>query len=131
MLTPQPLYGWLDSVDSNKIAWGWAYDPDTGTNDSAANGGASGPLGHDTWVRPIAISTTTGQRYEGAWQSAGIARQDLVINAAAPDPYHGYLIDLKTQGFPSGTYRVRVEGGEFPTGMGGRDLYGEITVTLP
>ncbi len=130
-LTPQTLYGWLDSVDANKMAWGWAYDPDTGTNDAASNGSPSAPLGHDTWVRPVAVSTTTVQVYEGQWQSAAIARNDLVINNAAPDPYHGYLIDLKAQGFPAGTYRVHVQGGEFPTGMGGHDLYGEITVTLP
>ncbi|HEX6095283.1 MAG TPA: hypothetical protein VF432_03080 [Thermoanaerobaculia bacterium] len=130
-IQPQALYGWLDSVDANKIASGWAYDPDTGTNDAAANGGPSSPLNHDTWVRPVATHVTTGQRYEGSWQSAKLARQDLVINAAAPDPYHGYSINLKAQGFPAGTYRIQVEGGEFPTGMGGRMLYGEYTVSLP
>lgn len=129
-ITPQALSGWLDSVDGNNIATGWAYDPDTGTNDAAANGSASAPLGHDTWVRPVAISTVNGQEYEGQWQSAQVERADLVINSAAPDPYHGFRIDLTTQGFPPGTYRVHVEGGEFPSGMGGTGLFGDFTVTI-
>jgi len=130
-LTPQPLYGWLDGVDANRFAAGWAYDPDTGTNDAAANGGPSGPLGHDTWVRAIAVNVSTGSRYEGAWQSAQLIRDDLVFYGAAPDRYHGFSIDLYAQGFPTGTYRITVQGGEFPTGMGARELSGEATVTLP
>lgn len=129
-LTPQPLTGVLDSVDTYNIARGWAYDPDTGTNDAAANGGPSAPLGHDTWVRAVATNATTGQVYEGQWQSAQVTRNDLVVNSAAPDPYHGFVIDLKAQGFPPGTYSVHVQGGEFPTGMGATNLAGVFTVSI-
>lgn len=130
-IATEPLYGYLDAVTSDKFAYGWAYDKDTGTNDAASNGSATGPLGHYTAIRAIAISTTTGQRYEGPWHTAEIQRSDLVTAGAAPDPYHGFWIDLKTQGFPSGTYLIRIEGGEFPTGMGARELNGEFTVSLP
>jgi hypothetical protein len=130
-ITPESLYGYLDGVDANKIAFGWAYDPDTGTNDAAANGGPSAPLGADTWVRAVATNTTTGIRYEGAWQSAPGYRGDLVSAGVAPDPWHGFAIDLRNQGFPAATYSVKVEGGEFPTGMGARELSGQFTVTLP
>lgn len=128
--TPEALTGYLDTVDANRFAIGWTYDRDTGVNDAAANGGSSGPLGHETWVRPVAFSTATGIRYEGLWQSASGYRGDLVSAGVVPDPYHGFAIDLKTQAFPTGTYRVRVEGGEFPTGMGARELAGEFIVSL-
>lgn len=126
----QSLAGVVDAVDGNRVVSGWAYDPDTGTNDAAANGSASAPLGHDTWVRPIAVSATTGQTFEGQWQGAQVRRDDLVTHSAAPDPYHGFLIDLKAQGFPPDTYRVHVQGGEFPTGSGSTDLQNELTVTI-
>ena len=129
-LTPQPLSGWLDSINTNKIASGWTYDPDSGTNDTAANGGQSTPLGYDTWVRPVATNVTTGQVFEGQWQGAQVRRDDLVAHSAAPDPYHGYLIDLKLQGFPPGTYNVRMQGGEFPAGMGATELQGQYTATI-
>jgi hypothetical protein len=127
----QPATGHFDEVTSDKFARGWAHDPDAGTNDAATNGEPSAPLHLDTAVRAVLTNTSTGQRYEGAWQSAEEYRPDLVAAGAAPDPYHGFRIDLKNQGFPAGTYEVRVEAGEFPVGAGATVLTSAHTITLP
>jgi hypothetical protein len=101
-LTAQAAYGTLESVDASSIATGWSYDLDAGTNDAASNGSVSAPLGHDLWVRPVGVNVNNGQRFEGNWQSAQLSRPDLVTAGFTPDQYHGYSVDLKTQGFPDG-----------------------------
>lgn len=123
--------GHLDEVTTDKFARGWAHDPDAGTNDAAANGEPSAPLHLDTFVRPVLTNVATGQRLEGIWQPSEDYRPDLVAAGAAPDPYHGFRINLKTQGFAEGTYDVQVEAGEFPVGAGGTMLGNTIRVTLP
>ncbi len=129
LLATQNAYGYLDGVDSSGRAWGWAYDPDTGTNDAASNGSPSAPLGLGTWVRATATNTVTGQYLEGPWQSSELPRCDLVSAGVAPDCYHGFSINLQGM-FPVGTWRVRVQAGEFPTGSGATLIGGSIDVTL-
>ena len=128
-LTTEPLYGDLDEITPDFMARGWAYDPDTGTNDAASNGSPSAPLGLGTWVRAIATNTATNQVREGPWQPAELPRCDLVGAGVAPDCYHGFLIDLRRFLRP-GTWRVRVQGGEFPT-AGETTIASEKIVTIP
>jgi hypothetical protein len=124
-LTPEPLYGYFDDISATKIATGWAYDPDTGTNDAASNGSASAPLGHSTYV-----SVWVDGVPQHNWQPSELSRCDVRDAGLAPDCYHGFAIDLHGV-VPSGTHIVQIEGGEFPTGSGGRMLGGTITVTMP
>lgn len=130
-LSLEPATGHLDEITVDKYARGWAHDPDAGVNDAAANGEPSAPLHLDTFVRPVVTNIATGQTFFGTWQPAEDHRADLVSAGVAPDPYHGFRINLKTQGFPSGTYDVRVEAGEFPVGAGGTLLGNTFRVTLP
>lgn len=130
-LSLEPATGHFDEITFDKYARGWAHDPDAGVNDAAANGEPSAPLHLDTFVRPVVTNIATGQTVIGAWQSAEDHRADLVAAGVAPDPYHGFRIDLKAQGFPAGTYDVRVEAGEFPVGAGGTMLTNTLRVTLP
>lgn len=129
VLQPEALYGYLDGVTSNHYVWGWAYDPDKGTNDEASIGGTSGPAGLGCAVRAVATNTLTGEYREGPWQLAELARCDLPPAGVAPDCYHGYQLNLRSF-LPSGTWRVRVQGGEYPIG-GVKLLAGEIVTTIP
>jgi hypothetical protein len=130
-LQTESAYGNFDYVDASNVAHGWAYDPDAGVNDAASNGSPSAPLGLDTWVRPVAVSVASGQYHYGNWQSSQERRDDLVNAAAAPDPYHGFSVDLAAQSFPADTYDVFIEAGEFPVGDGATRLPNTIRVTLP
>jgi hypothetical protein len=124
-LTPEQLYGNFDGISASKIATGWAYDPDTGTNDAAANGGSNAPLGHSTYV-----SVWVDGVPKHNWQPSEVQRCDVRDAGLAPDCYHGFAIDLHGI-VPSGTHTVQIEGGEFPSGGGGRMLPGTHTVTMP
>lgn len=124
-LTPEPLYGYFDGISASKIATGWAYDPDSGTNDAASNGGLSAPLGHSTYV-----SVWVDGVPQHNWQPSEVERCDVRDAGLAPDCYHGFAIDLHGI-VPPGTHTVQIEGGEFPTGGGGRMLTGSYTVTMP
>jgi hypothetical protein len=128
-LAAEPLYGDLDEITPDLRARGWAYDPDSGTNDAASNGSPSAPLGLGTWIRAVATNTATGEVREGPWQPAELPRCDLVGAGIAPDCYHGFLIDLSPF-LPPGTWRIRVQGREFPT-PGETFLASEKTVTVP
>jgi hypothetical protein len=110
----EPLYGNLDEITPDLQARGWAYDPDTGTNDAAASGSPAAPLGFGSWVRAVATNVRTGRSIASAWEPAELPRSDLVTAGVAPDRYHGFLIDLN-RFLPRGTWRVRVQGREFPT----------------
>ncbi len=125
----EPLSGRLEEVSPDLVARGWAYDPDTGTNDAGSNGGPSAPLGFGTPVRVVATEVRTGRSVTGSWQPAEESRCDLVTGGLAPDCWHGFRIDLSRILTP-GTWRVRVEGREFPD-PGETLLTGEVVVTVP
>jgi hypothetical protein len=124
-LTPEPLYGYFDQITADYHAVGWAYDPDTGANDAAVNGDPSAPLGFSTYV-----SVWVDGVPQHNWQPSEVSRCDVRDAGLAPDCYHGFDIDLRGV-VPSGTHTVQIEGGEFPTGSGGRMLNGTFTVTMP
>jgi len=124
-LTPENLYGNFDGISASKIATAWAYDPDTGSNDAAANGGTAGPLNHSTFV-----SVWVDGVPQHNWQASNVQRCDIRNAGLAPDCYHGFAIDLHGI-VPAGTHTIRIEGGEFPSGGGGRMLSGTHTVTMP
>lgn len=125
----EPLSGSLDEITPDLQARGWAYDPDTGTNDAAASGSPTAPLGFGTPVRVVATNTRTGRSRTGPWQPAELPRCELVTGGQAPDCYHGFLIDLEGL-LPPGTWCVRVEGLEFPD-SGQTFLSGEQIVSIP
>ncbi len=129
VLQPEVLYGSLDEVTATYGARGWVYDPDKGINDQATWGGSSAPAGFGSAVRAIATNMVTGEYREGGWQLAELPRCDLPIAGVAPDCYHGYSINLLSF-LSAGTWRVRVQGGEYPIGGVGL-LGGEILITIP
>ena len=56
---------------------------------------------------------------------------DLVTAGSIPDPYHGFSIDLTSLHLSPGTYRIEVEAGEFPVGMGATTIANTFTITIP
>lgn len=129
-MASERAYGWLDVITEKNVLWGWAYDPDTGTNDAAANGGASAPLGHHTAVKVRATRVKTGEVLESQWVPAAECRADLPVAGAAPDCYHGFVIDLN-EWLPSGRWEIQVEAGEFPIGGGATLLPGTLAANIP
>lgn len=123
--SPQPLTGWFDGITADKFAHGWAYDPDTGTNDAASNGEPFAALGHSTFVSVW----VDGQPLHN-WQPSQLSRCDVRDAGMAPDCYHGFSIDLKPLLTP-GTHTIQIEGGEFPSGGGGVMLGPSRTISIP
>ncbi|GEM_PF-4928416 len=129
-IQPETLTGNFDGVDTSCIAYGWAYDPDRGTNDDGANDydddgdtNRSNALGNHTQVRVYSDNILKGTF------DANIYRCDPQAAGITPDCYHGYEINLSSILSP-GVQTVQIRGVEFPFLSSETNLHGTIDVDI-
>jgi hypothetical protein len=129
-IQPEALIGGFGGVDASCVAYGWAYDPDRGTNDDGANdfdddgnGFRSNALGNHTQVKVYSNGV-----YKGTF-NASLFRQDPKDAGLAPDVYHGYEINLNSILSP-GIQTVAIKGLEYPGGTTETQLSGTVDVNI-
>lgn len=117
-------------MDESCFAYGWAYDPDRGTNDDGANdydddgdGMRSNALGNGSNVKVYADGM-----YKGIF-NAELSRCDVKNAGAAPDCYHGFKINLNSFLNP-GIHTIEIKGVEYPELSLETKLHGTIDVNI-